>query len=184
MFEADVDSTCAFFHLNKDDPAQVQKILLTPVSPDLDHVLNSADAIQQMRNVVILMNAGVDELARSIQLTESAQYSTGETAQRTVTVSDTITKKIFPRIRIVSLGVKMSHFIYQALEYMLNHWRAPTKSVQFVTNGEADEFGFLNFWKSACIMQLCTSVQYVRLDEYLPFGYNKGKKCKRLYKME
>ena len=84
-------------------------------------------------------------------------------------------------LRIVSLGVKASDFIFTALEYMLNHWRVPDKYVQFVTNGETDNNKFQEFWTSACVNQLVQAVQFVNLSRYLPFGYFDGK-YKKLHK--
>lgn len=122
---------------------QIIKVLLKPITME-DRVLDAKNATELMLNVVNKLN----ESYNSKHITSDLKY-----------------------IRIISLGVATSNFIFKALEYLLNKWEDPNKCVQFVCNGEIEGDKFLQFWKDAVISHLCAELQYTRLDEYLPFGY-------------
>jgi hypothetical protein len=174
LFRKDVDLTRDYFRL---DDSMMHTILLKPVIEGLD-VLDSADATKQMNDVVERMNTATGGYYAEMHVT--AQLPTGQTmhgkAERLICDQPLYT------LRIVSLGVKTSNFMFEAMEYMLNHWTVPKKHVQFVTNGETRQQEFLNFWISASVNKLCEAVQFVDVSQYLSFGYYKKGKCQKLQK--
>ena len=170
-FERDVKSTSQFFKLNPDG---IIKVLLKPVAKE-DNVLDAKDATRQMVDVVNLLNTSREHFVRhNVQIAD-------DTGRRAVNIETTITEFNSPLryIRIICLGVAMTKFIFKALEYMLNEWLDEDKYVQFVTNGDDPKANLVKFWKDAIISNLCKEVQYVNLQDYLPFGYYDGK-CKKL----
>lgn len=79
-------------------------------------------------------------------------------------------------LRIVSVGVGYTKFLFKALEFLLNEWKSPveTKCVQFILRCDTQSRKFISFWESACIKRLCSWAEFVDLSEYLPFGHYKG----------
>ena len=155
-------------------------ILLKPVRDDLK-VLNAADATDKLRRLVEDLNKSTVSYMNTTKQSATAQLPTGETVHGSFKGEVIITTSSRYALRIVSLGVATSGFIFTALEYIVNGWHAPNKSVQFVTNGEVEGDRFIKFWASACVNELVEAVQFVNLQSYLPFGYYKGK-CKQLNK--
>jgi len=176
-FNTDVRRTANYFEL---DPGMYVAILLKPTHEDLN-VLDSADAANKLRRVVDMLNSSTVIHTSQTDRSETSQLPTGETRHVRQREEVIITTSSLCTLRIISLGVKSSGFIFTALEYMLNHWLVPQKYVQFITNGEIEDDKFIKFWTSACINQLVKVVQFVNLQSYLPFGYYKGK-CKKLNK--
>lgn len=168
QFTTDVEKVTAFFNLSEN---QIIKILLKPImavnlptqpnTVDLSDVLDSADAANQLEKAVVLVRKGMP-----------APQLSDQPNPNMTTLYQTYTRvQMLSRLRIVSLGVKFSQFFFQALEYLLNQWESPAKSVQFVTNGETENYLKLRFWKTACINNLVGKVDFVNLSDYLPFGY-------------
>ena len=176
-FNTDVMKTVDYFGIAR---GTYQAILLKPVLEELN-VLDSADATVKLREVVKMMNARTVLYMNDRQCRGASELPTGETMYYHSTEEVVITTSSMCTLRIVSLGVAESGFIFTALEYIVNHWRAPDKYVQFVTNGEIQHGKYFDFWTGACINQLVKAVQFVNLQSYLPFGYYKGK-CKKLNK--
>jgi len=174
-FNTDVRKTAEYFEL---EPSMYVAILLLPSHEGLN-VLDSADAADKLRRVVDMMNSSTVLL--SSERSDSSQLPTGETRHVRQKEEIIITTSSAYTIRIVSLGVKSSSFIFTALEYVVNHWLAPQKYVQFITNGEIADEKFIKFWTSACINEMVKVVQFVNLNCYQPFGYYDGS-CKKLNK--
>jgi len=172
-----VRRTVDYFHL---EPSRYHEILLKPVLADLD-VLDAADATDKLRRVVEVMNRSTVLYMNDTRGYATSQLPTGETTHNRFKGEVIITTSSMYTLRIVSLGVASSGFIFTALEYIVNGWHAPNKTVQFVTNGEMEGHKFIEFWTSACVNELVQAVQFVNLQRYLPFGYYKGK-CKQLNK--
>ena len=176
-FRTDVERTNDYFELQ---PGMYEAILLKPVLEDLD-VLDAADATDKLRRVVDTMNRNTVFSMSDVQGRTTTTLPSGETRHNRFKGEIIITTSSEYTLRIVSLGVATSGFIFTALEYIVNGWRAPKKKVQYVTNGEMELHKVFNFWSSACVNELVDAVQFVYLPSYLPFGYYKGK-CKKLNK--
>lgn len=176
-FATDVDETVRYFQLEED---KYKAILLKPVSEDLPEVLDSADAATKLKQVVDMMNEKTVLYRGQTEHAASTQLPTGETVHDRSQDEVIITTSSTYNLRIVSLGVKSTGFVFTALEYLVNHWYVPDKYVQFVTNGETGKHEFAEFWTSACVNRLVHAVQFVNLCRYLPFGYFKGK-CKKMH---
>jgi len=176
-FNTDVRKTAEYFGL---DPTMYEAILLLPSREDLK-VLDSADAVDKLRRVVDKMNSDTVLHDNLQQRSETEQLSTGDIRHVRKSEEVIITTASAYAVRIVSLGVATSNFIFEALEFMVNHWRVPHKAIQFITNGEIEDDKFLKFWTSACINDLVRLVQFVNLKKYLSFGYYDGS-CKKLNK--
>jgi hypothetical protein len=178
-FLTDVAKTVEYFELAE---GTYQAVLLKPVHEDgLQQILDSADATSKLREVVKLMNRNTVLFEEDKVRRGKTNKPSGETMHIHATQRVTVTKTSTCTLRIVSVGVASSAFTFTALEYMMNHWLAPDKYVQFVTNGEINRGEFSQFWTSACINQLISAVQFVNLQCYLPFGYYNGT-CKKLHK--
>lgn len=175
-FKTDVRETVNFFGLPR---GLYEEILLKPVAEDIE-ILDSADAVKQMQQVVRKMNKATVKEVKTTTYSESAPLDNGDTRHGSFVKEDIVTTAATYTLRIVSLGVATSNFIFKALEYLLNHWRVPLKSVQFVTNGETEDHKFTDFWTTACINELVQQVQFVNISRYLPFGHYRGKGAKLL----
>lgn len=176
-FDTDVRKTVEYFEL---DPGMYVAILLKPTREDLE-VLDSVDAVQKLRRVVDLMNRSTVVNFCETERSETKQQATDEFRHVRQKEEVIITTRSAYAIRIVSLGVRSSSFIFKALEFVINQWLVPQKYVQFITNGEIEDEKFMKFWTSACINQLVKAVQFVNLNSYKPFGYYDGS-CKKLNK--
>ena len=88
-----------------------------------------------MNRQTVLYRTTVEKATKS-QLQDGVTYHDRQNDEVIITTASTYS------IRIVSLGVKTSNFVFKALEYMLNHWRVPDKYVQFVTNGDTENTSF------------------------------------------
>jgi hypothetical protein len=176
-FQTDVRETVRYFQLEE---GMYKGILLKPVANNND-ILDSVDATEKMREVVKMMNSNTVLYKSNMEQSTTAQLRTGETIHGRAQGQVIVTTAGSYTLRIVSPGVKTSGFIFKGLEYLLNHWQAPTKSVQFITNGELEKDTFQDFWTSACVNEVVEAVQFVNLSRYLPFGYFKGK-CSKLNK--
>lgn len=164
LFRSDVRSTLSYFHL---DYNQVREILLKPAGPNFE-VVNSGEATMQMEKIVKLLNRGT---------------------QNTSVNSDSSTMRLgsLTHLRIVSLGISYSKYYFDALEYLLNHWEGPyeLKYVQYITKLDSNNCEKLRFWKTACTNNLIGEVQFVNLNDYLPFGHYKNEQgCKLLSDLE
>jgi len=169
MFEQDVANVKAYF--SQED--NVYPVLLKPVSDALNKVLNSSDAANQMHAVIESMNRNYELGTIEIPRRGVRVHLDGNVA-RIVSAEERIVISGSPNIRIVSVGVCTSPFIFKALEYFLRSWTATFKHVYFVTTGELPgDHNYINFWRKACIKNNCGKVQYVNLQEYIPFGYYK-----------
>jgi len=178
-FNTDVAMTLSYFKIDPDDRIVYQAILLKPAT---ERVLDSADARQKLKRVVDLMNRSTVLYTSNVEQSSQSEQPSGGTLHSRLQGEVTITTHSKYMLRIVSIGVAAPDFIFDALEYLVNHWVAPNKYVQFVTNGEIKAKGeLLDFWTSACINQLVQQVQFVNLCRYLPFGYHDGR-CKRMNK--
>lgn len=176
-FNTDVIRTVDYFEL---EPNMHHEILLKPVLEDLE-VLDTADATTKLRRVVEVLNRSTVLCMNNMQGSATTQLPSGLTRHDRFKGEVIITTSSMYTLRIVSLGVASSDFIFTALEYIVNGWHAPNKNVQFVTNAEIEGHKFTEFWSSACINELVQAVQFVNLQLYLPFGYYEGK-CKKLKK--
>ena len=150
QFKRDVEKVTAYFKLKN---FQVAEILLKPIKPEFSDVVDSADAAKQMEDAVEFVSRG------TMATRKLSQAEMSHPAQN------------LTRLRIVHLGVSYSKLFFQALEYLLNNWESQEKSVQFVTKGDDEHYKKLRFWKTACINNLVSKVEYINLSEYLPFGY-------------
>jgi len=179
-FNTDVATTLSYFKIDPEDQFMYQAILLKPAT---EKVLDSADARKKLKKVVDLMNRSTVLYAGEIDESSQSDLDPSGTLNSRLQGEVTITTHSKYILRIVSFGVAAPHaFIFEAMEYLLNHWKVPCKYVQFVTNGEMKAKGeLLDFWTSACVNQLVQQVQFVNLSRYLPFGYYKGN-CKRMNK--
>lgn len=170
-FDDDVRETVRFFNL---DDRSYQAILLKPVAPDLE-ILDSSDAVKKMKQVVNKMNRSTVKEVKTTYFSESVPLSSGDIRHGRLVKEEIITTLYEYTLRIVSVGVASSGFIIEALQYMMNHWNVPKKSVQFVTNAEHGDNNLFDFWVSACVNELVQQVQFVNLQRYLSFGYHRGK---------
>jgi len=83
------------------------------------------------------------------------------------------------KIRLVCLGTGHSHFLYEAIAYLLNQWRDPTgnlrpndgKHVQFITSGDTKDTDMSNFCQWLCISGKCHVIEFYNTMLYHPFGY-------------
>jgi hypothetical protein len=147
-FNTDVRKTVDYFKLL---PDMYHVILLKPVREDLE-VLDAADATDKLRRVVEELNRSTVLYMNDMRGCATTELRTGETTHNRFRGEVIITTfSTYTLRRIVSLGVATSGFIFKALEYIVNGWHAPNKSVQFVTNGEVEDGKFLKFWTSACL---------------------------------
>ena len=176
-FQTDVRETVRYFQLEE---GMYKAILLKPIANNED-ILDPVDAAEKMREVVKMMNRSTILYMSNVEQSATAQLPTGETIHGRAQGQVIVTTASSYTLRIVSPGVATSSFIFKGLEYLLNHWQAPVKSVQFITNAEIRENMFQDFWTSACVNELVEAVQFVNLSRYLPFGYFKGK-CSKLNK--
>ena len=176
-FRSDVEKTVDYFQLEN---GMYVGILLKPVSEELE-ILDSEDAAEKLKKVVDMMNRKTVFYKSNTEKSSKTQLPTGETCHGLTQDEVIITSSATYTLRIVSLGVKYTDFLFDALEYMLNRWYVPDKYVQFVTNAETERNKFQEFWTSACVNQLVKAVQFVNLSRYLPFGYYDGK-YKKLHK--
>ena len=178
-FKRDVEATSQFFNLN---PESIIKVLLKPVANE-KKVLDAKDATRQMVEVVNLLNKNRESFVKhNVKLSDDSGRRIFKIEATSVEFNPPL-----PYMRIICLGVAMTDFTFKALEYMLNEWHDQAKYVQFITYGDSTRTSLifsgtittlLQFWKDAIINNLCTEVQYVNLQDYLPFGYYDGK-CKK-----
>lgn len=143
-FKADVAKTLDYFEIEPDSHYLYQAILLKPVSKDLK-VLDSADATSKLKKVVDMMNRNTVVYMDKKERHATAELPTGNTKHDCVKEEVIITTSSTYQLRIVSLGVTTSNFIFDALQYIVNHWNVPNKYVQFVTNEEIGQGKLLDF---------------------------------------
>jgi len=80
-------------------------------------------------------------------------------------------------IRVVNLGTGYSHFLYEAITYLLKEWKdsdgAPrtAKYMQFITSGDTAENSLANFCQWLCVSGLCENIEFYNTRKYHPFGY-------------
>jgi len=167
MFDRDFSKVKKFFSLEE----SIYPVFLKPVSQELNRILDTSNATSQVHSLIELMNSNTElgslELYRKLILKrEQGNIVHFQSAEETIAVNGS------PNLRIVSVGVSYSEFIFQALNYLLRNWSASYKHVYFITSSEPGQ-KYFDFWKKACVMNLCHKVQYVNLEDYKPFGYYK-----------
>jgi len=82
-------------------------------------------------------------------------------------------------VRLVCLGTGHSHFLFEAIAYLLKEWREPSgslrptesKQLQLVTSGDTKERDMSNFCQWLCISGACSVVEFYNTMTYHPFGY-------------
>jgi len=83
------------------------------------------------------------------------------------------------KIRLVALGTGYSHFLYEAITYLLKEWKEPNgrhrafdgKHLQFITSGDTEKRCLSDFCQWLCISGACRSVEFRNTMKYNPFGY-------------
>jgi hypothetical protein len=189
MFSDDVKRVKEFLgYQNPDDERNIYRVLLKPVRDNqdqiLDRILNSDDATNQMLSIIEhLRHTG--KLGETVMTHKSnARVDNAGTVPndgRPITLQSSTEHSALTRgvsdIRVVSVSVTSSDFIFDALNYLLEQWHdnirdeQSARNIYFITNSELPGNAFLKFWKDKCILNKCSSVQYVNLKEYLSFGY-------------
>lgn len=145
------------------------------INDNLQKVLDSEDARDKITKAVEIIAMGryakkYDPNDPSKVLNEYSEFGVGSGEKHTKYYSGLY------MLRIVSVGVGYTEFLFEALEFLLKEWRQPVeeKNVQFIIRNDTVNRRFINFWEDACIKKLCQYVQYVNLSKYLPFGYYKN----------